>query len=245
MSAFFTGGGEGSVAAVRLTIPHYYDFGADRVHVGDDLVRAEAWDALRLNTDGPFSVSATRAAFEEAADGRPEIRERAERIAEVARERGVRRMASYGAGAALLELWLKRAAPEIDLILTDYAEGTVERVAAIFPEARVVRHDLLADPPLDADLHLFHRIDTELTNRQWRGVLRRFAHVPVLVVATEIIDLDRAVHEVLGRVRRRNVSRAGWLRTRDAFEALYGSEHEITPVAVSDLDGWLLEPRRR
>jgi hypothetical protein len=229
---------------VRLTIPHWFDFGADRVHVGDDLVRAEAWDALRLNTDGPFSVPATRAAWEQAAEGRPEIRERAERIVAIARERGVRRLASYGAGAAVLELWMQRSAPDIELILTDYAEGTVERVAAIFPEAQVVRHDLLADPPLDADLHLFHRIDTELTNSQWRDVLRRFASVPVLVVATEIIELDRALKEIARRLRVRNLSRAGWLRTRGAFEAIYGSEHDITPLTVVDLEGWMLEPRR-
>jgi hypothetical protein len=238
------GRAEGSVAAVRLTIPHWFDFGEDRVHVGDDLVRAAAWDALRLNTDGPFSVPATRAAWEEAAGGRPEIRARAERIVAIARERGVRRIASYGAGAAVLELWMKRAAPDIELILTDYAEGTVARVAAIFPEAQVVRHDLLKDPPLEADLHLFHRIDTELTNKQWRGVLRRFARVPVLVAATEIIGLDRALKEVARRLRVRNLSRAGWLRTRPAFEAIYGSTHTLTPLALVDLDGWMLEPRR-
>jgi hypothetical protein len=229
---------------VRLTIPHWFDFGEDRVHVGDDLVRAAAWDALRLNTDGPFSVPATRAAWEEAAGARPEIRERAERIMAIARERGVRRIASYGAGAAVLELWMKRAAPEIELILTDYAEGTVARVAAIFPEAQVVRHDLLTDPPLEADLHLFHRIDTELTNKQWRAVLRRFARVPVLVVATEVIGLDRALGEIARRLRVRNLSRAGWLRTRPAFEAIFSMEHEITPLTIVDLEGWMLEPRQ-
>src|SRR3954468_5066040 len=107
MSAFFTGGAEGSVAAVRLTIPHWFDFGENRVHVGGDLVRAEAWDALRLNTQGAFSVPATRAAWEDAAGARPETRERAERIVAIARERGARRIASYGAGAAVLELWMR------------------------------------------------------------------------------------------------------------------------------------------
>jgi hypothetical protein len=230
---------------VRLTIPHYFDFGADRVHVGEDLVRPEAWDALRTNTMGPFSVPATREEWERAAEERSEIRDRAERIVSVARERGVRRLASYGAGAALLELWMHRLAPDVELVLTDYAPATVERVAAIFPEASVRRHDLLADRPVeDADLHLFHRIDTELSNAQWRGVLRRFAHVPVLVAATEVIDLSRAVIELQSRLRNRNVSRAGWLRTRAAFEALWGREHEATPVPIGDLDGWLLDPRR-
>lgn len=227
---------------MRLTIPHWFDFGEDRVHVGDDLVRAEAWDALRINTDGPFSVATTRAAFEDAANGRPEIRARAERVVSLSRARGVRRLASYGVGAALLELWMKRLAPDLELTVTDYAERTVERVATIFPEAAVVRHDLMGDPPLDADLHVFHRIDTELTNRQWRAVLRRFASVPVLVVATEVIDLDRALDELLGRLRRRNATRAGWLRTRASFEAIYGSQHRIEPLEVADLHGWLLEP---
>jgi hypothetical protein len=229
---------------VRLTIPHYFDFGEDRVHVGEDLVRPEAWDALRTNTTGPFGVPATRAEWERAADERPEIRDRAERIVAIARERGAGRVASYGAGAASLELWMHRLAPEVELVLTDYAPATVERVTAIFPEATVREHDLLTDAPVDADLHLFHRIDTELSNAQWHGVLRRFAHVPVLVAATEIIDVSRAVMELRGRLRNRRISRAGWLRTRAAFEALWGREHEATPVRIGDLDGWMLDPRR-
>src|SRR5436853_2366210 len=98
------------------------------MQVGDDLVRAEAWDALRIKTEGPFSMPATRAAWEEAAAERPELRGRAERIVALARERGARRIASYGAGAAVLELWMKRAAPDVEFVLTDYADGTVERL---------------------------------------------------------------------------------------------------------------------
>src|SRR4051794_41409381 len=103
---------------MRLTIPHYYDFGADRVHVGDDLVRAEAWDALRLNTDGAFSVPATRAAWEEAAAGRPEIEARAERIVAVARERGARRLAPHRPGAGRLPPWVRRAPAQNALVPT-------------------------------------------------------------------------------------------------------------------------------
>jgi hypothetical protein len=229
---------------VRLTSPHYYDFGADRVHVGDDLVRPEAWDALRVKTDGPFSLPETREAWERAADGRPEIRERALQVAAIARERGVRRVVSYGAGTALLELHLHRVAPELEIVLTDYAPAAVDRLAKLFPEAELRRHDLLADAPVDADLHLFHRIDTEFSNAQWKTVLRNFRAVPVLVGATEIVDLRRALTELGRGLRNRNSSRAGWIRNRASFEALWRTEHDAERVRLGDLDGWILAPRR-
>jgi hypothetical protein len=67
----------------------------------------------------------------------------------------------------------------------------------------------------------------------------------VIVGATEIATLPRLAAEVVGRLRRTGLSRAGWLRTRDAFEALWLPTHEATPLRVHDLDGWVLEPRER
>jgi hypothetical protein len=156
---------------------------------------------------------------------------------------GVRSIASYGAGVALPELWLTRLRPGLELKLTDYAPETVERLAALLPDVAVVRHDLLAEPPLDADLHLFHRIDTEFTNRQWRDILSRFARARVLVVATEIIDLRRVLAEIRNWPRTRHATRAGWIRTRGAFEGLWEPTHEIERLELGDLEGWALYPR--
>jgi hypothetical protein len=133
--------------------------------------------------------------------------------------------------------------PERRLVLTDYAPETVARVAELLPETEVVRHDLLAEGPLEADLHLFHRIDTELTNAQWRDLLRRFAAVPIVVVATEVIDLRRVLAELRAWPARRHATRAGWIRTRAAFEALWRPTHDAVPHRFHDLDGWILEPR--
>ncbi|TML98489.1 MAG: hypothetical protein E6G10_22675 [Actinobacteria bacterium] len=228
---------------MRLTVPHYFDFGEDRRHVGGDLVRPNSWDGLRIATTGPFGIPETRDAWGAAADARPEIAERARVVAQVCRERGVERLASYGVGGATLELWLHRVAPGLQLTLTDYAPRTVERVAGLFPEAEVRRHDFAAAGPVPADLHLFHRIDTELSNRQWRRAFRRFAGHPILLVATEVIDARRAVAEVAKRVRNPAVSRCGWVRTRSAFESLWRATHADRPLRVGDLEGWLLEPR--
>jgi hypothetical protein len=230
---------------MRLTVRHYYDFGAEREMVGDDLVRPEAWDALRTATTGPFSMPPTRQAWEAQAVERGDIRERAGRIDAVFREHGAHSVASYGVGTGLLELWLHRLAPERRLHCTDYAPSAVARLAELFPEGDVRRHDVFSDPPLEADVHLLHRVDTEFTNRQWRSLMRRFAHQRVLVAATEIIDLRRAVDEMRMRLRGRNASRAGWIRTRDAFEALWRPTHHATPLSLGDLEGWWLEPHAR
>jgi hypothetical protein len=222
---------------------HHFDFGPDRVVVGEDLVRPEAWDALRTRTDGAFSVAASRDELERMADGRPEIGARARAIERWLERRDVDALASYGVGGGVLEAWLLRLGAERQLALTDYGPETVERLRALLPEAEVVRHDLLRDAPLDAEVHLFHRIDTELTDDQWHDVLGRFADRTILVVATEVATPCRLGQELLLRARSRHLTRAGWLRTRGSFEALWSETHDAEALRLHDLDGWALTPR--
>jgi hypothetical protein len=229
---------------LRITLRHHFDFGPDRPVVGDDLVRPEAWDALRTQTDGAFSLAGSREELDRAAEERPEIGERARAIETWLREGSVRTLASYGVGGAVLEAWLQRLDPERRLLLADYAPETVERLRALFPRGEVVRHDLLVDPPLTADAHLFHRIDTELSDEQWAEVLRRFARETVLVVATDVATARSFAQELLLRARSRRLTRAGWLRNRSAFEALWSETHDATPLRLHDLEGWALTPRR-
>jgi hypothetical protein len=227
---------------VRLTVRHHFDFGADRAVVGDDLARPEAWDALRTRTSGAFALAETREEWEQTADAHPELEARARRLDAVFTRRGARKVASYGVGGATLECWLKRVSPQRDLVVTDYATATIDRLRPIFPEAECVVRDLSADPPLDADVHLFHRIDTEFDNKRWREVLERFSRVPIVFVAAGQVDLRGALAEVR-KGRRPGASRAGWVRTRGALEALWRPTHRATAVDVGDLPAWELEPK--
>ena len=227
---------------MRLTVRHHFDFGTDRAVVGEDLVRPEAWDALRTETTGAFALAATREEWERTADEHPELEARARRIGAVLDRRGVARLASYGVGGATLECWLARVHPEADLTVTDYAPATVERLRGIFTEAECTEHDLVEDAPLEADLHLFHRIDTEFTNRQWKRIFERFSGLPVLFVAAGQVDLLGALAEVR-KGRRDGASRAGWVRTRPALEALWGRTHTARRADIGDLPAWELEPR--
>jgi hypothetical protein len=139
---------------MRLTVRHHFDFGPDRAVVGDDLVRPDAWDALRTQTSGAFALAETGDEWERTADKHPELAAR--RIDEVPDRRAGGRLVLYGVGAATLECWLARHTPARERVVTDYSAATVERLASIFAGADCVRHDLLADSALAADLRLFH-----------------------------------------------------------------------------------------
>jgi hypothetical protein len=229
---------------VKITLRHHFDFGSDRALVGDDLVRPAAWDALRTETGGPFALAESPEELRRAATARAEIGARARAIDAWLEDENVGTLASYGVGAGVLEWWLLHIRPERRLLLAEYAPKTLDRLRELFPGVEVQRHDLLEDPPLPADVHLFHRVDTELSDAQWHKTLSRFASATVLVVATEVATPRRLAAELLLRVRRRDAARAGWLRTRGAFEALWHDTHRARPLRLHDLNGWALTPRR-
>jgi hypothetical protein len=230
---------------VRLTVRHYFDFGDARALVGDDLIRPDARDALRTDTAGPFAAPPTREQAEAVVAEHPEISSRAQALDAWLTREGVGSLASYGVGGATLETSLRTLAPQRRLLLGEYAPRTVERLRALFqePEVTIHLHDLLADPPLEADVHLLHRVDTDLRSEEWQQVLRRFADARIVFVAAGMVDLRGAVAE-LRKGLRRGATKAGWVRTRSALEALWRDTHDADVLALPDLPAWVLEPKR-
>jgi hypothetical protein len=228
---------------VRITLKHRFDFGHDRDLVGDDLRRPEAWDALRTRTTGAFALPDDRAEWERVADEHSEIAERARWIHAWLREHQAGSLASYGVGAAVLELWLMRIDPGMDLAVTEYASATVERLRRVFPEASVLEHDLLRGAPVGAEVHLFHRIDTELDNSNWKAVFERFAEERVLFL-TQPASGRLLFAELRKSIVTRHTTEAGFVRNRAALEALWSETHVATgPFPVGDILAWALEPR--
>ncbi len=224
---------------MRLTIPHYFDFGSDRRRVGGQLLNPGSWDAAR-ETRGPFGLPDSRAEWEALAVD-PALAARARDIVSIARAHGANRVCSYGVGTAVLELEISQAAPELQLTCTDYAPRTVDRLRRLFPEASVVRHNLLDDEPLSADFHLLHRVDTEFPDPQLAGLLCRF-HEPVLLVPSVLLTWRLALRELVLRLSRPHATRAGWLRSEAAFRALWANRHEVEDVTVGGSPAFLLPP---
>jgi len=226
-----------------ITAPHYYDFGNDRRLVGDELDRPDAWDAIRTRTESQFTLPPTREAWERHADRWNEGSVRARAIDRWLCAHSVGSLASYGVGGASLELWLHRLSPERSLTITEYAPATVAWLTRFFTEAEVRHHNLPTDEPLDADVHLFSRIDQEFSDEAWQSILQRFSGRRILI-ATEGYHLEWMRKELLLKHTNPNATWAGWLRNRAAFEALWKRTHRSHFLRLGDLDGWALEPRR-
>jgi hypothetical protein len=189
-------------------------------------------------------LPATRAEFERVAQERTDVAARARAIDDWLQSRRVEVVSSYGVGGAALEWWLHRLRPERRLIMTDYGRATTARLGDVFPDAEVRRHDLRCDEPIASDAHLFHRIDTELANHEWRDVFARFRYAEILLIAAEVLDLRALAFEFYNRVAKRGrASRAGFVRNRAAFEALWQSTHLGDPLEMHDLHAWALSPR--
>lgn len=226
-----------------MTILNLHDFEGDAALVGGDLARPGAWDALRTRSTGPFALPASEKILRDTAHANAELCTRAAAIGGWLDSQGVRSVASYGVGTGQLELLLHEARPQRELILTEYAQGNIARLRELMPGADVRYHDLLAGEPLDCDLHLMHRIDTELNNAGWRTVFARFSSQRILWVAGGHVGARQLALHLLDLRRRRGRARAGLMRTSGAFESLWVATHRAQPMELCDLPTWVLEPR--
>lgn len=201
----------GVATGLRLTLRHYYDFGTDRSVVKGDLATPEASDGLRTRTSGAFSIPGTRAEFVQIAKENRDLGVRARAIDAWLEQRGAKVVASYGAGGAALEWRLATLRPDRTLVVTDDGEATIERLAEAFPEADVRRDDLRQDAPLPAAVHLFHRIDTELGDDEWREAFGRFQRAEILFVAAGVLGLRGLLADLRNRpvLKRRRAMKAG------------------------------------
>jgi hypothetical protein len=225
---------------MRLKVRHVFDFGEDRKSVGASLTAPTSWDAAR-ELKGPFELPPDRELWEERAEN-PNLRARACDIVSVARALGARTVCSYGVGIGALEFNVHRLAPDLSLVCGDYAPRTVERLTELFVEATVRRHDFASDLPLHGDLHLMHRLDSELNDSEWRAVLARF-HQPILFVPGLVLDAAVAAKELARRALKWRATEAGWYRNEDALRSLWIHAHEDRPLFVGSAHAFLLVPR--
>ena len=195
------------------------------------------WEQLRT-TDTVYGIPASRLDWERLARGQQAIVERAAAVAEVVRERRVRRVVSYGVGTAGMEFLLLEQMPTLELVCTDYAPVAVERLRNVFPEAQHVVHDLATDAAIDADLHVLARVDSEFPDYVLGEIIRRF-DAPVLFIPGEVLtDVARA--ELEWQTTTAGVF-TGYRRTEARLRELWERTHRATRAA----GGFLLERRAR
>ena len=184
--------------------------------------------------------AATREEWERTADEHPELEARARRLDAVfgRRGRGGRLVRRRRRDARVLaQAGRARTASSS---VTDYAPATVERLRPIFAEAECVVHDLVDRPSARRPTCTCSTGSTpSSTNRRWQEILARFAGRRSCSWRPGRSDLRGALAEVR-RAAARGASRAGWVRTRPAVEALWEPTHTARPVDVGDLPAWEL-----
>jgi hypothetical protein len=227
---------------VKLVVRRVYDFGAERSEVGSTLLSPEAWDAVR-RLPGAFRLPESREEWHAAGATEPYV-SRAAAVVDLVRRLAAGSLCSHGVGTALLEQQVQRLAPELTLTCTDFAPDTVERLRSLFEGVTVLTSDLRDVQTLpQADLHLMHRLDQELSREEWHGVFASLG-APVLFVPSEVLTPAAALKELVRRILRPRATSAGLFRNEAALRDLWSPWFDDTRVAVADEVGFLLTPKR-
>ena len=161
-----------------------------------------------------------------------------------------------GAGIGGLEYFIKTESPDLHTTSTDYAPEATERLARVFSEcASVLVFDMLNDPwrRTPCTLYLLHRVETELSDRQWRSCFRRMQAgqvSPVLVIPSEFLTPERraqARRTYFSHLRRRQqLTFSGYRRTKSRFMSLWSPSYRVLEECpVGDLTGFLIARSRR
>ncbi len=240
---------------VKITIKHYFDFKENNKTIGKRLDNFQSWDTLRINgkSNDAFSIPESRLLWEKKCLDNPVFDQQAADIKKIVDQGGYRRINSYGAGAAHLEYLIKKKAPHIFLECSDYAPKTIERLKEFFKEAdKIIQFDILKDEWVNegpACLYLFHRVDTEFDDREWRAIFERAGSAGIqyiLFVPSEFLTLRRFIRQktklLLYKLLRKRITFAGYFRTREQSKAFFYKNYEIERVCrIGDLQGFLLK----
>ena len=87
-----------------------------------------------------------------------------------------------------------------------------------------------------------HRIDTELDTATWKRVFARFSE-PILAAPAPPLNVERVLKELGRRILRPRASRAGWVRSEDAFRALWAGTQSDEVVSIGGQRSFLLGDR--
>lgn len=213
---------------------------------------AEAWDAIRIdNEDTPFSIPKDRSSWIDKCLQNKEIIQRAKAVVALLHDLKITGLFSMGVGAAFLEYNIKTLYPEIFLACFDFSPHSVKRLQGLFKEADLVENlDMLKGgwKFKENSLYLFHRIDQEFNDAQWKKIFNDIAAVGVeyvLFIPCGILGWGSLINEKLNllkyRIQGKPVTFAGYLRSKDAFYSLWQGSYRVKGrIRAGGLSGFLL-----
>ncbi|MBI3631796.1 MAG: hypothetical protein HY219_02955 [Candidatus Staskawiczbacteria bacterium] len=240
---------------MKLTIKHYYSFGKRAENVGKNLLTDKSWDAIRIDDDNentPFSIPKNREDWVKKCIANKDMADRAKAIGKFSKEKGFKKIISFGVGACFMEYNLKNQYPDIILECSDFSPNSVERLKGIFTEAdKIYVFDMLKDDFENEEgvLYLFHRLDTDFSNSQWKDIFERASRMGInniLFVPGAIDTLKSLTKMILGKwyqiiFKRSKLSFAGYLRNKSALKNIFNNYYRLSEeFKIGDLTGFYL-----
>jgi hypothetical protein len=244
----------------NLTVKHYYPFGEATASLKDEkLNSSESWDALRVSHPN-FSIADERESWvrqcemgvnKDGQDG--SLNARAVAIVNLLKAYKFSSIHSVGVGGAALEYHIKRLYPNLRMTVSDYAPKNVEILKRVFHECdSVIEFDLLSKDwsAWGGDERLcimMCRIDTELTDEQWRNVFKNMYESKImnaLYITSRILTFKYLYSEkkryALHKLFQKDISFAGYRRTKSVFRSFWASKYQEHEFMFGGLSGFLL-----
>lgn len=235
-----------------ITVTHWYPFTPELSFPAGALASPDAWDRLR-GQDPDFGFGGSRDEWIRRARSFPALERQAARIVALLREWGATRMVSVGVGTAVLEYHIQTQFPELALRCGDFAPASLEVLRRCFTECRSIELMDLRNPRWvqdpEREIVLLNRVDTELTDRQWRDVfadlhrqgVRRVVFIPCGLLTPRALARELQTI-VVSALRRRRLTKAGYFRTQGRMRELFDGGYSRTGVYhTGELPIWVLE----
>lgn len=242
--------------SVPLTVPHWYGVDSHIAIAGRSLQSPTSWDALRTtDPEGSFGFGQSRASWIARASSHPVLPRLADEVVSLMRRWDAHSMVSVGVGTAMLEYLIRSRMGDLVLRCGDYTPASLEVLRNWFTEAASVELMDLRDPAAwvedPAEVVLLNRVDTELTDDEWRVMFGRLAGrgvqrviwIPCGLITRLVVT--REVRSTVGALLRRyRLAHAGYLRTERRMRDLFLRWYDRTVIYKSDeLPIWALGRR--
>jgi hypothetical protein len=241
-------------------VKHYYPFGETTKSLKDgELNSPESLDTLRVSHPH-FSFISERESWvrqcelginKDGQDGC--LNERAVEIVDLLKANKLTSIHSVGVGGAALEYHIKRLYPELRMIISEFAPQNVEMLQKVFYECEsIILFNVLAEnwSMWGRDERLcvmIYRVDPHLTDEQWRNVFMNLYEsqvVNILFIPSSPLTLRSLYAEmkryVLCKLIRKEISFAGYGRTRTVFRSFWASKYQEHELSFSGMNGFML-----
>ncbi len=218
-----------------MKIRHYYGFGNEAAkNMKSTKLDVNAWEFLRRNHTGAgdFSIEKTRKAWVQNCMRKSDYQRAAQIICHIIRQHNWESAVSLGVGKGILEYYLKKNIPTLDLKCTDFTPDSLALLTSVFTECdRFSTFDLLNGDYAELeneDVVIINRLSTEFSKRQWKEIFEKLYDSNIrniLYIPTEILDLRMIIAEKRNTLTnvlqgRKNIF-CGWMYTRREFTSFF------------------------